>query len=61
MTVRNRVEILSYVDIEYPAQSLLYHSGVERVYRLMGRAARPEAIRAGQKVLLINCKSMYLI
>ena len=54
MAMGDAVEVLAYIDIQHPAQSLA-HKGIAQVLqRLMRRATRPEAIGAGQKVLLVD-------
>src|SRR6266700_1396635 len=52
--VRDRVEVLAYVDIQHPVLSLPRDDAVEFAQRLMRRAARSEAIRARQEVLLVD-------
>src|SRR5713226_636358 len=54
MLVRDRVEVLAYVDIQHPVLPLPRDGAVQRAQRPMSRASRPEAMRAGQKVLLID-------
>src|SRR5215468_7669945 len=52
--VRNRPEVLFDVEIYHPTQSVAREASTQRLQGLMSRATRPEAVRAGKKVLLIN-------
>src|SRR3954466_2605642 len=54
MAAVNRVEIALDVDIDAPPHAAAHAGGPQSVERLMGRAARPEAIRAGEEVLLVD-------
>src|SRR5208337_5458326 len=54
MGVRNRIEILAYVDVDDPVESLGPEYVLQSAERLVSRAARAEAIRAGQKVLFVD-------
>src|SRR3954453_11983010 len=54
VAVGHGVEVLLYVDVQDPVQSLAPDGTAQGVQRLMGRASRPEAIGAGQEVLLVN-------
>src|SRR4029450_11176087 len=48
------MEIALDVDIDAPPHTAAHAGGAQSVERLMGRAARPEAIRTGEEVLLVD-------
>ena len=50
----NRIEILAYVDVDHPVKSLGPECVLQGAERLVSRAARAEAIRAGQEVLFVD-------
>src|SRR5262249_53582299 len=52
--VRNRIEIFFDVEIYHPTQPVAHEASTQRLQGLMSRATRPEAVRAGKKVLLID-------
>ena len=52
--VRNRVEILAYVDIQHPVKTLGPQHVLQSAERLVSRPSRPEAVRAGQEVLFVD-------
>src|SRR5262249_55451886 len=52
--VRNRPEIVFDVEIYHPTQSVAHEASTQRLQGLMRRATRPEAVRAGKKVLLVD-------
>ena len=52
--MRNRVEILAYIDIDHPVESLGPEYVLQGAERLVSRAARAEAIRTGQEVLFVD-------
>src|SRR3954447_14034139 len=54
MAVVQSVEKLSDVDLDHPPAPDLHQPMPEGVQRLVRRAARPEAIRADQEVLLVD-------
>ena len=54
LPVRDRVEVLAYIDIQHPVLPLLGDGTIQNTQCLMGRAPGPEAIRARQKVLLVD-------
>src|SRR5882724_3144470 len=54
LPVWNRVEVLAYVDIQHPVLSLLGDGTIQNSQGLMGRMPGPEAMRAGQKLLLVD-------
>ena len=58
MGVRNRFEILAYVDVDDPMELLGPEYVLQSAERLVSRAARAEAIRAGQKVLFVDRSSI---
>ena len=52
--VWNRVEILAYINLDNPILPLPRGDAIQFTQRLVRRAPRPEAVRAGQKVLLVD-------
>src|SRR3982751_6006532 len=54
MAVVDRVEVTLDVDIDAPSHTAAHAGGAQSVERLVGRAAGPEAIRAGEEVLLVD-------
>src|SRR5215468_10057944 len=52
--VRDRIEIFFDVQIYHPTQSMAHEARLQLLQGLMRRATRPEAIRAGKKVLLVD-------
>src|SRR5215467_11554892 len=52
--VRNRPKVVFDVEIYHPTQSVAHEASTQRLQGLMSRATRPEAIRAGKKVLLVD-------
>jgi hypothetical protein len=42
--VRNRVEILAYVDVEHPVKTLGPQHVLQSAQRLVSRPSRPEAV-----------------
>ena len=54
MAVVDRVEVTLNVDIDAPPHTAAHAGGAQSVERLVGRAAGPEAIRAGEEVLLVD-------
>src|SRR5262245_26647542 len=52
--VRDRHETGSDVQLYHPPQSVAAEAGTQRLQGLMSRATRPEAVRAGKKVLLVD-------
>src|SRR5215467_5778074 len=44
----------SGVEIYHPTQSVAHEASTQRLQGLMSRATRPEAVRAGEKVLFID-------
>src|SRR4051794_33378745 len=54
LRVRYRLKVLFDVDIDHPSQPLAHTSRPQKLQRVMGRTARPEAEGARQEVLLIH-------
>src|SRR3954453_5381130 len=54
MAVVDRVEVTLNVDIDTPPHTGAHAGGAQSVERLVSRAAGPEAIRAGEEVLLVD-------
>jgi hypothetical protein len=52
--VRNRIKVFFDVEIDHPTQSVAHEAGTQLLQGLMSRATRPEPIRAGKKVLLVD-------
>ena len=52
--VRNRIEILAYVDVDHPVKSLGPECVLQSAERLVSRAARAEAVGTGQEVLFVD-------
>src|SRR5215472_3216061 len=52
--VRNRPKIVFYVEIYHPTQSVAHEASTQRLQGLMSRATRPEAVRTGKKILLVD-------
>src|SRR5499433_3375254 len=52
--VRDRSKIVFDVEIYHPTQSVAHEAVTQLLQGLMSRATRPEAVRAGKKVLLID-------
>ena len=42
--VRNRIEILAYVDVEHPVETLVPQHVLQNAERLVSRPSRPEAV-----------------
>src|SRR5262249_53709900 len=49
-----RVEIFFDIEIYYPTQSVAHEARMQRLQGLMSRATRPEAVRAGKEILLVD-------
>src|SRR6516164_5965846 len=54
MGVRYRPKVVFDVEIYHPTQSMAHDTRAQRLQSLMSRATRPEAVRAGKKVLLVD-------
>jgi len=54
MAMVDRVEVTLDVDIDAPPHAAAHAGAAQSVERLVGGAAGPEAIRAGEEVLLVN-------
>ncbi len=54
MPMVDAVEVVLDVDFEHPASLRVHHRLPQRLECVVGRPARPEAIRAVQEVLLVN-------
>src|SRR5262245_48621510 len=52
--VRNRPKIVFDVEIYHPTQSVAHEASTQRLQGLMSRATRPEAVRTGKEVLLVD-------
>src|SRR3979411_1865172 len=52
--VRDRVEVLAYVDVQHPVLSLPRDGAEQHAQRLMRRSPGSEAMRARTKVLLVD-------
>jgi hypothetical protein len=52
--VRNRSEILAYVNFDYPVLPLPRDDAEQFTQRLMRRSSGPEAVRARQEILLVD-------
>src|SRR5262245_32968293 len=52
--VRDRPEVVFDVEIYHPTQSLAHEAGTQVLQGLMSRATWPEAVGAGEKILLVN-------
>src|SRR5262247_3244160 len=52
--VQNRPKIVFYVEIYHPTQSVAHEASTQRLQGLMSRATRPEAVRTGKEVLLVD-------
>src|SRR5215510_3165157 len=52
--VRNRPEIVFDIEIYHPTQSVAHEASTQRLQGLMSRATRPEAVRTGKKILLVD-------
>ena len=48
------VEVLRDIGIDHPAAALLHEACPQRFQGVMGRASGPKAVRAGQKVRLVD-------
>src|SRR6266567_6168751 len=54
LMMRDRVEVLAYVDLHHKVLPLPRDRATQRAQRIMSRPLGPEAVRAGQEVLLVD-------